>query len=234
MITDSYNIREKAQRLSVFYDDLEKQDGLKLSPVLDCIQCNRLTYCCGEKKVLKDISFEIRKGEKIQIVGKNGSGKSTLIKILCGFETEYEGEILINGTNMKELNLATWRKKLAVVFQNDYIFSGTILENVLMGDLNAEKEDVEKIIHDVDILNMAEKKITYGSHELSGGERQKIAIARAILKNSEVLIVDEGANHLDSDMRNFLHGYMKKTEQTVIFVSHDADFNDLAERILYL
>ena len=114
-----------------------------------------------------------------------------------------------------------WRKKLAVIFQNAYIFSGTVAENVAMGKLNAAEEQVQKQMRFVKIDDMAQKAISYGANELSGGEKQRIAVARAALKDSEIILMDEGDNHLDAEGKKILFNYLKQTDQTVIFISHD-------------
>lgn len=234
IIINFSNLREKAKRLCVFYDNLEREGDSGLTEQFSNLCCNRLTFKYEDNNILKELSFEIQKGEKIQIIGKNGSGKSTLINILCGFEAEYEGEVLINGKSLKNINLKMWRKKLAIVFQNDYIFSGTVLENVLMGDFNANWERVEKVIQDAELVDIEDKKISYGANELSGGERQKTAFARAILNDSEILILDEGDSHLDKGMRKRLYDYIAESNQTVIFISHSEQFSDLADKVIYL
>ncbi len=228
------NLREKGKRLYVFYDNLEREGGEELTELFDNLRCDRLTYKHEDNIILKELSFEINRGEKIQIVGKNGGGKSTLINILCGFETEYEGEILINGKSLKSIDLKMWREKLATVFQNDYIFSGTVLENIHMGNLNANEEHVKKIVQDLEIMDIQDKNISYGAGELSGGERQKTACARAILKTSEILILDEGDSHMDKSMTKKLYDYIAKSNQTIIFISHNEEFSDLADKVIYL
>ena len=233
-ITDISKIKAKAKRLNIFYDDFESEEGHDLLDIIRSISCKNLCYTYGDNKVIDNLSFSIRQGEKIQIIGENGSGKTTLLKILCGLETDYEGVILINGMDMKEINLSIWRKRLAVIFQNAYIFPGTVEENVLMGNFNAT---IKELVEQENVLNIADislKKIGYGATELSGGEKQRIAMARAFLKNSEILILDEGDNHLDVEGKKILYDYIQKTSQTVIYISHDIEFKDLSDRVLTL
>lgn len=233
-ITDISKIKAKAKRLNIFYDDFESEEGHDLLDIIRSISCKNLCYTYGDNKVIDNLSFSIRQGEKMQIIGENGSGKTTLLKILCGLETDYEGVILINGMDMKEINLSIWRKRLAVIFQNAYIFPGTVEENVLMGNFNAT---IKELVEQENVLNIADifsKKIGYGATELSGGEKQRIAMARAFLKNSEILILDEGDNHLDAEGKKILYDYIRKTNQTVIYISHDIEFKDLSDRVLTL
>ena len=233
-ITDISKIKAKAKRLNIFYDDFESEEGHDLLDIIRNISCKNLCYTYGDNKVIDNLSFSIRQGEKIQIIGENGSGKTTLLKMLCGLETDYEGVILINGMDMKEINLSIWRKRLAVIFQNAYIFPGTVEENVLMGNFNAT---IKELVEQENVLNIADislKKIGYGATELSGGEKQRIAMARAFLKNSEILILDEGDNHLDVEGKKILYDYIQKTSQTVIYISHDIEFKDLSDRVLTL
>ncbi|MCM1246017.1 MAG: ATP-binding cassette domain-containing protein [Roseburia sp.] len=234
IVVNFSNLREKAKRLYVFYGDLERTGGTELGERFDSLHCDKLTFKYGDNNVLKELSFEIQRGERVQIIGKNGSGKSTLINILCGFEEEYEGEILINGKSLKNINLKMWREKLAIVFQNDYIFSGTVLENVLMGASDASTECVEKAIQNAELEGIKEKKISYGANELSGGERQKTAFARAVLNDSEILILDEGDSYLDKSMKKKLYDYIVNSDQTIIFISHDEEFGELADQVICL
>lgn len=233
-ITDISKVREKAERLHLFYDDRERENGVDLSDNVETICCKNLSYSYEGNNVIDKVSFSIKKGEKVQITGQNGCGKSTLLKILCGLETEYNGEILINTIEMRQMDLSVWRKKLAVIFQNAYIFSGTTEENVAMGDLNAAKAQVQKQMQFFGIADMAKKQISYGANELSGGEKQRIAMARAALKNSEIILVDEGDNHLDTEGKKLLFDYIDQTDKTVIFISHDPEFRKAADRVLHL
>lgn len=233
-ITNISKVREKANRLHIFYDNLERENGVNLWDRVETICCKNLSYSYDGNSVIDNLSFSIKKGEKIQIKGQNGSGKSTLLKILCGLETEYEGDVLINNIEIRRINLSMWRKKLAVIFQNAYIFSGTVAENVAMGKLNAAEEQMQKQMWFVKIDDMAQKAISYGANELSGGEKQRIAVARAALKDSEIILMDEGDNHLDAEGKKILFNYLKQTDQTVIFISHDLEFGKVADRVLNL
>lgn len=233
-ITNISKVKVKGERLRIFYDDFECEEGEGIIDNIHNISCENLCYEYGNNRVIENLTFSIKQGEKVYICGENGSGKSTLLKILCGLETEYKGRVLINGIDLKKINLSLWRKKLTVIFQNAYIFPGTVEENVWMGDFSETKEEVEKQMYALKINDMSLKEIGYGATELSGGEKQRIAMARAFLKKSEVILLDEGDNHLDTEGRRRLYDYIRKTNQTVIFISHNLEFGDLADRKLSL
>lgn len=240
VITNLPQMKKKAQRLGFFYDSLERCGGEKLCDGLENVQCQNLTYRYGDKTIINRLSFEIKRGEKVRITGGNGSGKSTLLRILCGLDEDYEGDILINGVSLKNVNLPSWRDKIAIAFQEDTIFPGTVEENIAMGlrgemvrGGNAE-EAINEVAALLGLTELLDKKISYGADELSGGEKKKIAIARALLKGSGLLCVDEGDNHLDTKTRENLYRYIKNTEQTVIYISHDLAYGELAERVVEL
>ncbi len=233
LVTNAPLIKEKARRLHFLYEEKERDGGEDLEGGLKEIQCRNLTCRYGEKTIIDNLSFSISKGEKVQITGENGSGKTTLIRLLCGLQN-FEGTILLNGINIKEIDLSAWRKRIAVVFQNDYIFPGTVFENVKAGDLYAADNQIESVMDLLDLLDMRDRSIEYGAKELSGGEKKKISIARAMLKNSELIIFDEGDTHLDAEKQRALYQYMEESRQTILFVSHDAAFGRMADRIISL
>ncbi len=234
LVTNAPVIREKARRLHFLYEEKERDGGKDFKGGLKEIQCRNLTCRYGEKTIIDNLSFSISKGEKVQIAGENGSGKTTLIRLLCGLEQNFEGEILLNRINIKEIDLNAWRKRIAVVFQNDYIFPGTVFENVKMGDFHAADNKVETVMDLMSLLDLRDRCIEYGAKELSGGEKKKISIARAMLKNSELVIFDEGDTHLDAEKRKALYKYLEESKQTIIFISHDAAFGKIADRVVSL
>lgn len=202
-------------------------------------------YSEDSSAVLKNISFKISKGEKIAIVGYNGAGKTTLTKLIMRLYDPSEGEILYNGTNIKEYELKGIREKFAAVFQDYQIFAASIKENVAGGE--TEEKD-EKLIKEAlqnstftDKLNaltngldtILTKEFDNSGTQLSGGERQKIAIARGFYKNSDLIILDEPSSALDPDAEYELNKAITEyaKEKTVIFISHRLSTTRNADKI---
>ncbi len=199
----------------------------------------------SEKKALKEVNFTIRRGEKIAIVGYNGAGKTTLTKLIMRLYDPDSGEICYNGRSLKEYTLDSLRSRMASVFQDYRIFAASIAENVVGGDFDQEQaEAVEAALEKstfADKLKTLPKGIdTQLTREfdaegtqLSGGEQQKIAIARAFYRNAELIILDEPSSALDPDGEYALNQAIASyaEDRTVIFISHRLSSTRLADRI---
>lgn len=159
----------------------------------------------GNKKILHDISFSIEKGQIKALVGPNGSGKTTLIKILSNIYTDYNGKISINNT---ELNNA---KNININYfcQNSYVFPTTVKENIFLG-----KKKIDTVFTDNKLL------MKTNVNGLSGGEKHKITLDRALIGNSNIFIFDEPLNHLDSESTEKFLEVFDEIEGIVIFVDH--------------
>jgi len=147
----------------------------------------------------------IPQGKRTAIVGESGSGKTTLIKLLMKFYSPEKGEILINGHSLKDISLDVIRSKIAFVSQHVFIFSGTVKENLCLGNQSIDTDEMEnacKIANAHDFINELPQKYDTFLHEnganLSEGQKQRLAIARAILKKPDILILDEATSNLDS------------------------------------
>lgn len=182
----------------------------------------------GSKEVLKNVTFHIKDKEKIALVGYSGSGKSTIIQLISRFYDVTEGEITIGGINIKELDVNELQNNISYVFQNTFLSKESIFENIKMG-IEATREEVEKAakaarIHDfiMSLPNGYETKVgSYGSR-FSGGEKQRIAIARAFVKNAPILILDEATSAADPENQRELNKALDILCQgkTVIIVAH--------------
>jgi ATP-binding cassette subfamily B protein len=182
----------------------------------------------GKTNVLEHCSLKIGDGEKLALVGRSGAGKTTVIELVSRFYDAQEGEVLIGGRNVKDINYESLLKNISIVFQNTFLTRDSILENIRMGSeaaLDDVREAAKKAQIDSFIMNLPQgydtKVGSFGSR-FSGGERQRIAIARAILKNAPILILDEAASAADPEnqveidlaIRNLCEG------KTVIIVAH--------------
>ena len=207
------------------------------------------TYTGSTTPVIQDLSFSIQKGEKVALVGENGAGKTTLIKILMGLYPVKSGKISVGGTDLQKLSPKEYLKHFGVVFQDLQIFGLTIGENVLMKRPET-KEEEEKVI---DVLKQAQfgdvlerledpintivtKEFDDDGFVCSGGQAQKLAIARVIAKDPDVVILDEPSSALDPIAEyNMYENMLRITEhKTVFFISHRLSAARLADRIFFL
>ncbi|MDU5493248.1 MAG: ABC transporter ATP-binding protein [Clostridium perfringens] len=191
-------------------------------------------YPKTDKYIYKNLSLKIKKGQRLAIVGINGAGKTTFVKLLCRLYEPTSGEILINGVNIQSFSKEEYYKILSVVFQDIKTFAFTVAENVSLENL--EDVDREKVLHCIekagvgDKINSLEKgidtsllKILDGEGvELSGGENQKLALARALYKNGKIVILDEPTSALDAvDEYNIYKGFDELIgDKTAIYISH--------------
>ena len=159
-----------------------------------------------EVPVLKGISFTARPGTSTALVGPSGSGKSTLINLVAAFHQPTEGQILVDGQNLAELRVSDYRSHLGVVFQDNFLFDGTVLENIAYARPHATDEEVLQAARIARCDEFAarlpeayETVVGERGVKLSGGERQRVAIARAILADPKILILDEATSSLDSE-----------------------------------
>ncbi|MEL6562658.1 MAG: ABC transporter ATP-binding protein [Bacteroidota bacterium] len=207
---------------------------------------NKFFYEPNTFQVLKDISFEVRKGEFLSLVGKSGSGKSTLLYVLSTMDTDYNGSLSINGeslTNRSQNSLAAFRNaNIGFVFQFHYLLPEfTALENVMLPALKLGKKSKEEIranalenLHLLDIKEQADKKAS----KLSGGQQQRVAIARALINEPSVIMGDEPTGNLDSRNTDIVFDIFrhlaKERGQTIIAVTHDDEFASKSDRVLEL
>uniref|UniRef100_A0A182VNH8 Iron-sulfur clusters transporter ABCB7, mitochondrial n=1 Tax=Anopheles merus TaxID=30066 RepID=A0A182VNH8_ANOME len=194
-------------------------------------------------EIFKDLSFTIPAGKKIAIVGGSGSGKSSMVRLLFRFFEPSTGEILINGQNIREVDLQSLRKAIAVVPQDSVLFHDTIRHNIHYGDLSKSQTELENAARMADLHDSIlqwpkqyETQVGERGLKLSGGEKQRVAIARAILKNSPILIFDEATSSLDSiTEQNILQALARATDnRTSICIAHRLSTVMDADEILVL
>lgn len=224
-----------ADRLGEILDlEAEKKEDeyKKLSPnsLKGDIEIKDLDFRYGTRKlVLENINISIKKGEKIAFVGESGSGKTTLAKLLLKLYLSEKGEILIDGNNIKDIQIEALRDKIAYIPQETFLFSGSIYDNLTLGLNETNLEEVieaAKKAQAHDFIN--ELPLRYNTRleengaNLSGGQRQRLAIARAMLKNPDILILDEATSNLDAitekALDNTINEYAK--DMTTIFIAH--------------
>ena len=214
------------------------------------IEFSHVTFCYqdSEKKILNDISFTLRKGEKAALVGINGAGKTTIVKLICGFYHPTEGHIYVNGTDISELDLYVYYDNIAAVFQDAFSFSFTVAENVTC--LSEGKYDEEKCVKSIKraglwekIKELPDKEKTYlnkdiaeSGIQLSGGQMQKLMLARALYKNCKLLLLDEPTAALDAIAENEMYEKYEEviSGRTALFISHRLASTRFCDKILFL
>ena len=237
------------------YADLELQEDNSVSDEknADIIMDNfniefknvSFKYPRTDKYILKNVSIKINKGEHICIVGENGAGKTTFIKLLCGLYSDYEGEILLNSKNIKEYSFIEYIKLLSVVFQDFKLFAFSLRENITVFDDKAE--NLEKVYELSDlskwISSLKDGDQTYiykyfvkDGVEPSGGQGQKLAIARALYKNAPFVILDEPTAAMDPISENEIYENFDSLVQnkTAIYISHRLSSCKFCDRIVVL
>lgn len=197
-------------------------------------------------QALKDVSFEVARGEFLSLTGKSGSGKSTLLYILSTMDTDYDGELVINGEKLtgRSLNdLAAFRNShIGFVFQFHYLLPEfSVLDNIMLPALKLKRKSKEEIEADayqnLKLLGLPEQALKLAS-KLSGGQQQRVAIARALINSPSIIMGDEPTGNLDSKNTAIVFDIFKELArergQTIITVTHDEDFARNSDRIIEL
>lgn len=190
--------------------------------------------------VLHNISFEVKKGETIALVGNSGGGKTTIVNLLPRFYNTKGGDIKIDGTSIYKIKIDDLRANIAVVFQDNFLFEGTIRDNIMIGNLNATKEELQQAIKNSyldDFINSLEKGLDTPIGErgvlLSGGQKQRIGIARAFLKNAPILVLDEATSALDNQAEHIVQQAIDNLmkDRTVFVIAHRLSTIQNADKI---
>lgn len=179
--------------------------------------------------VLQDVNITVKRGETIALVGNSGGGKTTVVNLLPRFYDATRGAVLIDSTDIRKIDLQDLRQNIAVVFQDNFLFSGTIRENILLGNENATEEELKRAVKMAYLDNFVSKlhkgldtQIGERGIMLSGGQRQRVAIARAFLKNAPILILDEATSALDNKSEAIVQKAIDNLmhDKTVFVIAH--------------
>ncbi len=215
-------------------DDIENYQG---KPKVDHVEGNyefdnisfRYDDSEEDEYVLKDFKLSVKKGESIAFVGESGGGKSTLVNMVIGFLKPTKGRLLLDGHDMSEIDLQSYRKDIAVVPQNTILFYGTIRDNITYGVEGVSEERLQEVIEIACLTDVIEKlpkglDTVVGEHGdiLSGGQKQRIAIARALIREPKVIILDEATSALDNQSEIHIQKAMKNLtkDKTTFMVAH--------------
>lgn len=214
---------------------LKKEENVKkINIVYSDILIKSLSFKQNEKIILNKINLHISKGEKVIITGKSGSGKSTLLKILMNYYNDYQGEIKINGINIKSINL-----KNVYISQNETLFTDTIYNNIVLGNNDSNFSEIVKMCYVDEIINSNlgyNQIIEENGFNISGGQKQRIILARSIINEFDLLLIDEGLNQIDVELeRKILKNLFNKFhDKTIIIVSHRLENMDLYDKLIKL
>ena len=181
-----------------------------------------------ERPILKDVSFHISKGQFISLVGESGCGKSTIASLILGRNRQYQGRILLGGMDLKKIKEKSLMEHVTLVRHNSYLFKGTVEENLLMGNPNATQEQMTEVLKKVNLWEFLKgqeglyTKLAEKGSNFSGGQCQRLCIARALLHNTEIYIFDEAASNIDVESEEIIMDVIRQLAETktVLLISH--------------
>ena len=245
----SYKVRKAygaAERVFQIIDDkryLKSSSDIYLDNFNSSIDFENVSFAYENEEVIKNLSFKIRKGETIALVGQSGSGKSTIANLISRFYDISDGKIKVDGKNIKEINLTSLRKLIGLVTQDSILFNDSIKNNLLIGNESANDEDIIEALKIAnawefvkDLPNTIDANIGDSGNKLSGGQKQRISIARAVLKNPPIMLLDEATSALDSESEHLvqiaLDNVMKN--KTSLVIAHRLSTVQNADNIIVL
>ena len=207
------------------------------------LQVRNMSISLPEKKLTEGISFDIEKGEILSLVGESGSGKTTIASLAASFLTPDEGQVLLDGQDLSKVKLSSYRARLGVVLQDDFLFEGTIRENILFPRPNATEEQLNQAVLAAYVNEFTDRfeegldsVIGERGVKLSGGQRQRIAIARAVLADPKILILDEATSNLDTESESLIQKSLNELIEgrTTFVIAHRLSTIRRASQILVI
>lgn len=221
----------------------EKPDAKVLTGFNNCIEFKNVSFSYEDKPILKNISFSIEKGKMVALVGSSGAGKSTLADLIPRFHDVADGEILIDGVNIKNFTIKSLRNQMSIVTQEAVLFNDSIGNNIALGNIHATQEEITEAATIANAHNfILHKENIYDTNigdrgmKLSGGERQRITIARAVLQNPPILILDEATSSLDTESERLVQDAIINLMQdrTSLVIAHRLSTIRNADEIIVL
>ena len=194
------------------------------------------------ENVISDISFKAEKGETIAVIGSTGSGKSTLINLIPRFYDVTEGQVMVDGMDVREYKITDLRDKIGIVPQKAVLFAGTVRSNLAWGKEDATEEEMQQALSVAQAAEVVDKKdgkldaeVEQGGKNFSGGQKQRVAIARALYTDPDYILADEPTAALDTDRSmkviELLRDLAHKRNKIIIVVTHDLRLKDMADKV---
>lgn len=223
---------------------IDKPDAITCKGIERCLEFENVSFeYKKDTPVLKNINFQVNKGETIALVGNSGGGKSTIVNLIPRFYKIKQGAIKIDDINIADFKIESLRNCISIVLQNNFLFSGTIKENILMGKPDATDDELNSAIDNAclreftsSLENGIETEVGENGTRLSGGQKQRVAIARAFIKNAPIVILDEATSALDNQseaiVQKAIDNLMK--DKTVFVIAHRLSTIQNADRILVI
>lgn len=207
-----------------------------MNPILEL---KSVSFEVDGRKILKNISFDIKKGEFITLTGPSGSGKSTLLKIIGHLINPTSGNIIYENKNITEYNPTDYRKNVSYFFQNAVLFDETVYDNLAFpARIREEDFDKNHAIEGLKTVQLPENYLDKSIHELSGGERQRIALVRNLMYSPNVLLMDEVTSSLDKENKEIILAFIKCLNQeqnmTILWITHDTEEINESNRLIQL
>ena len=226
------------------YGDEENPSAKQISEVNDCISFENVSFgYTPDETIIKDLTFSVKKGEKVAIVGETGAGKTTIVKLLMRFYDIDQGEIKIDGVNIEEYDKHSLRSLIGMVLQDSWLFSDTISNNIRYGDLNASEDEItdaaKQVYADNFIRQLPEgydSVLNEDSDNISHGQKQLLTIARTILSKKEVLILDEATSSVDTRTEKLIQKAMDRLmeNRTSFIIAHRLSTIKNADKIIVI
>jgi len=219
-----------------------KSEGLRLTPFQE-LQLEGIYFSYDARSILKDVSFRLTSGKTLALVGESGGGKTTVLDLVTGLISPSKGACRLNGMSLQDVDLNMWRSKIGLVMQNTPIFHTTVLQNIVIADPRldlAKAEKCARMAHAWDFIERLPGKLHADlgdkGADLSQGERQRLALARALYRDPWLLILDEATSALDAESESYILDTLKRIKGSIaiLMVSHRISAVDFADEVLLL
>jgi len=238
--------RAALDRVTELWDEtIEPRRGAhlpELPPLQGEVVFDRIAFAYrADTPVLRDLSFRIAAGEKVALIGASGAGKSTLLDLLFGFAAPQNGSIRVDGVDLAEVRIGSFRREVAVVSQDTFLFHASLRENLECGRPGSSREEVERAASAAGVIDFAsawpeglDTIVGERGTALSGGQRQRVSIARALLRRPRLLVLDEATSQLDFEAEEALRLAFHSSGATILAVTHRVDRLEFFDRVLHL
>jgi ATP-binding cassette, subfamily B, bacterial len=223
---------------------VDKPGAVPISSARGRVEIDNITFGYGpDQPVLRGISLQVQPGESVALVGATGAGKTTLVGLLPRFYDPWEGRVLVDGRDVRDVTLKSLRSQIAIVLQEPFLFPLSVAENIAYGRLNATMSEIEAAARDarahefiVELPDGYQTVIGERGATLSVGQRQRLSIARALLKNAPILILDEPTSALDAETEQLLMEAVERlmAQRTTFIIAHRLSTVRRASRIVFL